>query len=203
MLQTLQQTPVASYIFAITLLTSLYAFYGNHSLIRSFSLYPYSISRGKKLYTIITSGLVHANWAHLAFNLLSYYFFAFTLERIAGHWQFFIIYFSGLALSDLTTIIKNKNNTGYYSLGASGAISALLFSYILFDPFSRIMIFPIPFPIPAFVFAGLYLLYCMYASRRQSDNINHEAHFWGAITGVVATSVLYPGVFLNFVAKIL
>jgi membrane associated rhomboid family serine protease len=166
-------------------------------------LHPYSIHRGKKYFTILTSGFIHADMNHLLFNMLSYYFFAFTLEKIVGHWQFALIYLLGLILSDISSIIKNKNNSGYYSLGASGAISAVLFSYILFDPLSRIYLFFIPIGIPAYLFALLYLGYCMYASKNQRDHINHEAHFWGAITGLVVTAMLFPHVLGYFIKSVL
>lgn len=198
----LRYTPVSSIIFAFTIIVSLYGIYGDSHRNRVFMLHPYSIHRGKGYYTILTSGFIHADINHLLFNMLSYYFFAFTLEKIVGHWQFAVIYLLGLILSDISTILKNKNNSSYYSLGASGAISAVLFSYILFDPLSKIYIFFIPIGIPAYLFALLYLGYCMYASKTQGDHINHEAHFWGAITGLVITSILFPhvlGYFLNSV----
>jgi membrane associated rhomboid family serine protease len=135
--------------------------------------------------------------------MLSYFFFAFSLEKIIGHWQFALIYISGIVLSDISSIVKNKNNISYYSLGASGAISSVLFSYILFDPMSKIYIFFIPIGIPAYIFALLYLGYCVYASKTQSDNINHEAHFWGAINGWLITIILYPHVFGYFLKSVL
>lgn len=200
MLNELLLRPAASIIFAFTLITSIYTFL-NSSLIHTFSLHPYSIARKRKLYTIFTSGLIHANLPHLAFNMLSYFFFAFTLEDMVGHWQFAVIYLSGLILSDLSTIYKHRNHPSYYSLGASGAISAVLFSYILFDPFSKIYLFPIPFGIPAFLFAVLYLVYCMYAARKQEDMVNHEAHFWGAVTGLIVTIALFPDVLSVFIER--
>ncbi len=199
----LKAIPVSSGIFIFILVTSIYAFYEKGHLMRTLMLHPYSISRKKNIFTIITSGFIHSDWNHLLFNMFSYYFFAFTLERIVGHWQFAVIYFSGLVLSDVSTLIKNKNNPSYYSLGASGAISAVLFSYILFDPLSKIYIFIIPVGIPAYIFALLYLAYCMYASRNKADNVNHEAHFWGAVTGLVVTCILYPRVFSFFVNQVL
>ena len=88
-------------------------------------------------------------------------------------------------------------------MGASGAISAVLFSYILFDPLSRIYIFFIPIGIPAYIFAVLYLGYCMYAAKTQGDHINHEAHFWGAVSGLVITSILFPHILGNFLNSVL
>jgi membrane associated rhomboid family serine protease len=196
--QFISDTPVASIIFIFTIITSLYAFY-NPEVYGKFMLHPYSVSRGERIYSIITSGLIHKDWGHLFFNMLSYFFFAFTLERTIGHWQFGILYIVSLALSDLSTILKHKDHFWYNSLGASGAVSAVVFSYILFSPFSKMMIFPIPIPIPAVLFGVLYLFYSAYASK-QSSNINHDAHFYGAISGIIITILFYPqvvGYFIN------
>lgn len=203
MIENLHHAPSAYFVFMITIITSLYALYSKPYLIYTFSLSPYEISRGRKIHTLLTSGLVHANLQHLLFNMLSFYFFAFDLEKKIGHFNFLIIYLTGLVLSDISTIIKKRNNQSYQSLGASGAISAVLFSYIIFDPFSKLILFPIPFPIPAYFFALGYLIYCVWASRNQKDHINHEAHFWGAISGILITALLFPSVFRFFAERIL
>lgn len=193
--------PVASVIFVFTIITSLYAFY-DHSLYGKFMLHPYSVSKGQNVYTLITSGLVHADWMHLFFNMFTFYAFAFTLERLMGSWQFGLLYFLGLVLSDLPTVIKHKDHFNYNSLGASGAISAVLFSYILFNPMSKIYIMFIPIGIPAVVFGVLYLIYCAYASRNSRDHINHDAHFFGALTGLIFTIIFVPGILQNFITML-
>jgi len=193
--------PVASLIFVFTIITSLYAFY-DHSLYGKFMLHPYSVSKGQNVYTLITSGLVHADWMHLFFNMFTFYAFAFTLERLMGSWQFGLLYFLGLVLSDLPTVIKHKDHFNYNSLGASGAISAVLFSYILFNPMSKIYIMFIPIGIPAVVFGILYLIYCAYASRNSRDHINHDAHFFGALTGLIFTIIFVPGILQNFISML-
>src|SRR6187551_839370 len=116
-------TPVASLIFVFTIVTSLYAFNDN-GLFGKFMLHPYSVSRKHKVYTLITSGLIHADWMHLIFNMMSFYFFAFRLESLMGSWQFGLLYFVSLILSDIPSVIKHKDDMWYNSLGASGAISA-------------------------------------------------------------------------------
>lgn len=189
--------PVASLIFVFTIITSLYAFY-DHSIYGKFMLHPFSVARGHKVFTLITSGLVHADWMHLFFNMFTFYAFAFTLERLMGSWQFGLLYFLGLVLSDLPTVFKHKEHFNYNSLGASGAISAVLFSYILFNPMSKIYIMFIPIGIPAVVFGVLYLIYCAYASRNSRDHINHDAHFFGALTGLIFTIIFVPGILQNF-----
>lgn len=190
--------PVASVIFLFTLVSSLYAFY-NHSLYGKFMLHPYSVAKGHNIYTLITSGLIHADYMHLFFNLFTFFAFAFTLEQMMGHWQFGLMYILALILSDLPTVFKNKDNFHYHSLGASGAISAVLFSYILYQPLSSIYLMFIPIGIPAIVFGVLYLIYCAYASKNSRDNINHDAHFFGALSGMIFTVIFVPGIIPNFI----
>ena len=198
----INNTPVASLIFIFTIITSIYAFNDN-VLYGKFMLHPYSVYRKNKIFTLITSGLIHANWMHLIFNMFTFFFFAFRLEETIGHWQFATIYLLGLILSDLPTVVKHKNDFWYNSLGASGAVSAVLFSYILFYPFSTLMIFPLPIPIWACLFGVLYLIYCAYMSRNSRDNINHDAHFYGAISGVIITIILEPRIIPHFFGQLL
>jgi membrane associated rhomboid family serine protease len=197
LLAAIRDTPVASAIFAITLAISLLAF-NSDELYDQFILHPYSVAQGKRVYTLITSGLIHKDLSHLFFNMFSYYFFAFELERAIGHWQFALLYIASLILSDMPTVVKHKNDYWYHSLGASGAISAVVFSAILFSPMSSMYIMLIPIPIPAIVFGVLYLVYCAYASRRGIGNINHDAHFYGAACGIIITIGLYPMVVPSF-----
>ncbi|SDC85162.1 rhomboid family intramembrane serine protease [Pedobacter soli] len=189
--------PVASLIFVFTIITSLYAFY-DHSIYGKFMLHPYSVSKGHKVWTVITSGLIHADWMHLFFNMFTFVAFAFTLEQLLGSFKFGLLYFLALILSDLPTIFKHKDHFNYNSLGASGAISAVLFSFILFNPVSKIYIMFIPFGIPAWIFGIIYLIYCAYASRNSRDGINHDAHFFGALTGLIFTIIFVPGILQNF-----
>ncbi|WP_131537564.1 rhomboid family intramembrane serine protease [Pedobacter nototheniae] len=198
----LHAAPVATIIFVFTVVTSLYAFYDN-GLYGKFMLHPYSVAKGHKVYSIITSGLIHKDWMHLFFNMFTFAAFAFTLEQLMGSWQFGLLYFLGLILSDLPTIFKHKDDFHYNSLGASGAISAVLFSYILFNPMSKIYIMFIPIGIPAVIFGIIYLVYCAYASRNSRDSINHDAHFFGALTGLIFTIIFVPGILQNFFSALL
>lgn len=190
--------PVASLIFLFTLVTSIYTF-SNTQMYGKLMLHPYSVYRGKNIYTIFTSGLIHLDWGHLFFNMMTFYFFAFSLETIIGHWQFAVLYIVSLALSDLPSILKHKNNFGYNSLGASGAISAVLFSFILFNPKATLLVFFIP--MNAVIFGVVYLLYSAYASK-QSSTINHDAHFFGALAGIIITIILYPQVIPYFLRQL-
>jgi membrane associated rhomboid family serine protease len=207
MMEYLVAAPVASFIFVITVLTSLWAF-SNENAYSNMILHPYSVWRGERIYTVITSGLIHNDWMHLFFNMLSFYFFAFTLEAGTqsftglGHWQFGLLYIVSLVLSDLPTVYKHKNDEWYHSLGASGAVSAVIFSYIMFNPLSKMMILPIPFAIPAILFGVLYLVYCNYASKYSRDNINHDAHLFGALSGLLITILLYPHLVSSFLQQV-
>jgi membrane associated rhomboid family serine protease len=139
---------------------------------------------------------------HLIFNMMTFFFFAFTLEAQIGSVKFGLIYFASLILSDIPTIFKHKNDFWYNSLGASGAISGVLFSFILFYPLTPLYLFFIPIGIPAVLFGGLYLLYCVYASRQSRDNINHDAHFFGALTGIIITILIIPGIVPHFLSAL-
>jgi membrane associated rhomboid family serine protease len=190
--------PVAWVIFIITIVTSLITF-SNRAMHARLMLHPYSVTRGHNVYTIITSGFIHADWMHLIFNMVSYFFFAFSLEQNLGHWQFGLLYMVSLVLSDLPSIAKHKDDYGYHSLGASGAISAVIFSGILFDPRGTIYIYGIP--IASWLFGILYLIYCWYASKQSRDNINHDAHFFGAISGIFITIILYHQIIPHFLQQ--
>lgn len=201
------QTPVASVIFALTVGLSIYTF-SNPQMYGKMMLHPYSIHRDRsKWYLIFTSGLIHKDWMHLLFNMITFYYFGFALEGIlvansgsVGHVYFAGLYIVALLLSDIPTLMQQKNNIGYYSLGASGAISAVLFSFILFYPKVTLYIF-MALPLPAFVFAFLYLGYCIWASRNAKDNINHDAHLFGALAGLLITILLYPWVIRHFIGQ--
>lgn len=200
-------TPVASFIFAITVATSIYAFSNSHLLDR-LMLYPYGIHRDKSnIYTIFTSGLVHADWGHLLFNMITFYFFGFALESYfvaangnIGHVYFALLYLISLVLSDIPTIIQQKDNPGYSSLGASGAISAVLFGFILFEPKAMLGIFLI-IPMPAYLFAVLYIGYCIWASKNSNDRINHDAHLFGALSGLLITILIHPWIIRHFIEQ--
>jgi membrane associated rhomboid family serine protease len=155
-------------------------------------LRPYLIARGSGYSGLLTSGFVHADFSHLLFNLITFYSFAFTLERFMGTARFVALYFCGLLASDIGTCIKHRNEPNYASLGASGAILAVLFASIVYFPRSRLLILPIPIPIPAPLFAVLYLAWSYYSSRNSKDRINHDAHIAGALTGVAFVALTDP-----------
>ncbi|MEL7022853.1 MAG: rhomboid family intramembrane serine protease [Pseudomonadota bacterium] len=190
----------AAIIFALTAGISLFALYRNPRLINRFAMRPYQVSRGRDLETVITSGFVHGDMSHLFFNLFTFYFFAFQMERFLGPAAFLLLYLLGLIVSSVCSIVKERNNSRYATIGASGAISAVLFAYIVYFPASKLIIFPIPIPIPAFLFAIGYVGYSMWAAKQNRDNVNHDAHLCGAATGLAFVLAIDPGAFMNLLS---
>jgi len=159
-------------------------------------LRPYLIARGSGYWRLLTSGFVHADFAHLLFNLITFYSFAFPLERFIGTARFVALYFCGLLASGIGTCLKHRDEPNYASLGASGAILAVLFASIIYFPRSRLLILPIPIPIPALLFAVGYLAWSYYAARNSKDRINHDAHIAGALTGIAFVALTDPRSFV-------
>jgi membrane associated rhomboid family serine protease len=157
------------------------------SLFRPYWLVP----RGEYA-TLVASGFVHADLAHLLFNALTFWAFAFSLERRLGSTSFVALYAIGLLASDAGTWFKHRHDAEYRTLGASGAILAVLFASILYFPGSSIFILPIPVPIPAPLFAVAYLGYTYFASQRSRSRINHDAHLSGALAGVAYVAITDP-----------
>ena len=186
-------------IIAITSLISMLAF-GNAEMIGKLILWPPAISRDRQYYRLITYGLIHANPQHLLFNMITLYFFGSTMERFydqhLGDFGYVIFYIGGLIVSILPTYFDNRENPEYRSLGASGAVSAALFASILLQPWTTLLVFFVP--MPAIVYAVLYIAYSIYMDRRGSGNVNHSAHLWGAAYGVALTVVIEPAVISRF-----
>lgn len=195
-------TIAAIIIFLGTIGLSLYTMYKNQHLYWNMALNPYLVVYYKKYYKMLTSGFIHADMGHLLFNMITFYFFAFQLEATIGAISFIIIYLGSLILANISTVIKHKNNPNYNSVGASGAISGILFSTILYFPDMKMLIFPLPIPIPAPIFALLYLLYSHFSAKRGGDNINHDAHLWGALAGVILTIAINPNSIQIFLSSV-
>lgn len=176
---------VALVILVITVGLSLLGLYSSPKIIERNLFRPYWLTRRKQYDTVITSGFVHADLMHLIFNMVTFYFFAFALERWIGSVRFALLYLIGLLVSHAGTYYKHKNNPEYASLGASGAISAVLFAAIVYNPHTSLFIIPIPVPIPAPLFALGYLAFSYYASKNPHGRINHDAHLGGAVAGLL------------------
>ena len=186
---------IAAIILVVTLATSLAALYGSPKIIESSLFRPYWFLRRRQYATIVTSGLVHADLPHLIFNLITFYFFAFQLEKQIGGARFAALYLIGLVVSDAGTYFKHRNNPDYASLGASGAISAVLFASIVYFPWQKLFIIPIPVPIPAPIFAIGYVAYSWYSARHARGRINHDAHLGGALAGQAFVAITDPGAY--------
>ena len=188
-------------LIGVTVLVSWRAF-GDRALLERLILWPPAVERRKQYDRLLTHGFIHADWMHLLFNMITLWSFGSAVERVFSEWitpvGFVLFYLSAIVIAILPTYIRHRQDANYRSLGASGGVSAVLFAFILFDPWSKLIIFPIPVPIPAFLFAILYIGYSIWMDRRGGGNVNHSAHLWGAAYGVLFTLVLEPRVFAHF-----
>jgi membrane associated rhomboid family serine protease len=182
----------AAIILGVTVIVSLLGLWAAPRIIEQNLFRPFWFLPRRQYWTAITSGFVHADLGHLLFNSLTYWFFAFPLERVIGSARFVALYFIGLVASDTGTYFKHRRDPDYACLGASGAILAVLFASIVYFPRQSIMIMPIPLPIPAPLFAIGYLAYTFYAARAQRGRINHDAHFDGALAGLAFVALTDP-----------
>ncbi|HZP67660.1 MAG TPA: rhomboid family intramembrane serine protease [Rudaea sp.] len=190
-------------IIGITALVSLLAM-GNREWIGRLILWPPAIARHREYYRLLSYGLIHADGQHLLFNMITLYFFGRAVEPFyanhLGAFGFALFYAGGLVVSILPTYLNNRENPAYRSLGASGAVSAALFAFILLQPWATIYVFF--FPLPAVLYAVLYVVYSIYMDRSRSDNVNHSAHLWGALYGVTVTMVIEPRVISAFLSAL-
>ncbi len=196
-------------IIIITALVSILCFTGTLP-VRSLMFNAWEVWHDRKWYQMITHGLVHGGWGHLIFNMLTLFFFGEVVEQYfavafggtAGIILYVVLYVTAIAVSSIWDLVKHRNDPGYCAVGASGAVSAILFASILFEPKMGIYIYFIPIPIPGYVFAPLYLLYCWWMAKRGTDNIGHTAHFWGAVYGLLFPLACNPAIFGHFLAQL-
>ena len=192
---------ITTIIIAVTCITSFIAF-SNQKLMDDLIFYPPAVTNQNQWYRFVTCGFIHADIAHLGFNMYSFYMFGQAIENsfidiygTSGKAMYILLYISSLFVCLLPTYFKNKDNYHYKSLGASGAVSAIVFAYIFLSPLQGIGLIIIPgLHAPAFIFGFIYLGVSVYLARRGNSYINHSAHLWGAIYGIVfliVTSLLF------------
>lgn len=194
-------------IMAVTTGISLLAM-NNDEIRNRFMFNAYAISRHREWWRFFTHGVLHADFTHLLFNMLSLYFFGPAVERTfrenifgpgLGEAYFLLLYIGALVVSSIYTYFKQKDNMYYNALGASGAVSAVIYAAVLLFPLSRISLYFIP--MPAWVFGAVYLIGSWYMARRNVGNIGHDAHFWGAVYGFLLPIALKPALFQLFILQ--
>ncbi len=192
--------PITTLLLVSIVLVSGYALFGNQQLISRLAFQPIKIS--KQPYRYITAGFVHVSLPHLLFNAITLYFFGPLLEIELGSTRYLILYLGSLLSAHALTYFQKRDDVSYSCVGASGAISGILFAFVLFAPYQLIYIFAV-IPIPAILFAGLFVAGSIYAMRAErSFGIAHEAHLGGAVGGVLLTMILEPGVVPLFLDKL-
>ena len=199
-------------IIAFTAIISITAF-NNSEIFSKFQFNAYQIYHRKELYRLLTHGFLHANWTHLIVNMLALfllgpvveqYFNELMLAGIIKYYRltYFIFYLIAIILSSLISLFKQKDNAWYNSVGASGAVSAIIFFYIFFNPWKMLYLYGI-LPVPGIILGALYLIYSQIMSKRNIDNINHDAHFIGAVFGFIFPILLDFRLLGNFIAEFL
>lgn len=185
-------------IVIITVIISLIAF-SNQNVMNRLIFWPPAMQRGQ-YDRFITHGFIHADGTHLLFNMITLFFFGSVIESFYRDYLyemgFVLFYVGGLIAAIIPSYLKHKNDHHWASLGASGAVSAVLFAYILFQPWKLIFVFFIP--VPAIIFAVLYVAYSVWSGKKGNSNVNHSAHLWGAAYGVIVTILIEPQIISHF-----
>jgi len=198
------QSIVTFVLIGVTVFVSWQAF-NNRALLERLILWPPAIDRHRQYDRLVTHGFIHADSQHLLFNMITLFFFGRAIEPVfvdrIGMLGFAAFYLSAIVMAIMPTYFRHQKDAGYRSLGASGAVSAVLFSFILFAPWSLIFVFFIP--VPAILYAALYIGYSIWMDRRGGDNVNHSAHLWGAAYGMLFTVMMEPRVASTFMARLL
>ena len=196
--------PVTLIIIVATTLVSVWAF-SNNDIYRRLSFNAYDIKHFRNGHRFLSYDFVHADWIHLMINMLVLYSFGRAVETYysmlwgtKGMFYYLLLYVGGTVMSTTPAYARHKDDYTYTAVGASGAVSAVVFASIIFDPLNKIYLFMIPVGIPAVIFGVLYLGYSWYMAKRNIDNIGHDVHFWGAVFGFFFTIALKPALALYF-----
>ncbi len=178
-------TPASCLVLAATVSGSLLVMYRWPMAMERHLFRPFWFWPRQQFVTMVTSAFLHADLPHLFFNAFTFWAFAFALEERIGSARFAALYATGIVVSSAGTWLMHRRDPGYKTLGASGAILAVLFAAIVYTPSQAIYMLPVPVPIPAPLFALAYLAYCLWASRQFRGHINHDAHLGGALAGLL------------------
>ncbi len=195
---------ITLFIIIFTALISITAF-SNREVFDKLKLNPYMIVKRKEYFRILGHAVIHVDWTHLIFNMITLYFFGEYVEEAMkvifgyGKLVFIMMYVLAAIVSSLPSIAKHKNDHWYNSVGASGAVSAILFAGILLNPNMKMIVFPIPIPLPGYILGLGYLIFSHFMSKKNADNINHDAHITGAIFGFLFPLILEPKLFSLFI----
>ncbi len=194
-------------LILITVGVSVWA-WRSPSLMDSWVLNPYDVVHKNQYYRLLTSGFLHADFGHLFFNMFSLYLFGSQIEQIfallfgaSGEIYLVIFYLLAIVISDIPTLIRHRNDKNYNSLGASGGVSSIIFGAILFFPLNKVYLYGI-IGFPGFIFGILYIGYSFYESRQNRGTINHDAHLYGALFGILFMAVVYPAVIPHFFEQV-
>lgn len=197
------------FIILLTSAISIYAFQNTEIMYR-FNFSPYQVFKRKEYYRIFTHAVLHADYMHLIINMLVLYSFAKALVFYFHNFFGFInsglllliFYVMAIAASSVVSLIKQKNNFAYQAVGASGAVSAVVFACIFFAPMEKVLFFGV-LPIPGILFGIGYLYYSYYMGKKNVDNIGHDAHFWGAVFGFIFPLILNPSLYEVFLTQLI
>jgi len=206
MSQPMMPQSITMIILVLTTIISFLSF-NNSRLMDALIFWPPAISMRRQYYRFLTCGFIHADIMHLAFNMITLYFFGRGLELFymgrlgLQHYYFTLLYLSAIVVANIPSYLKQHDNYNYRSLGASGGVCAVLFAFILIDPWETLQLFGLV-DVPAIAYAVLFLAYTIYMSRRGGDNVNHDAHLWGAIYGIVFTIIAHPRVVNTFLNEL-
>ena len=200
---------ITNILIGINLIVSLLCF-NNPALFNKLKHHPYSVERHKAYYRLLTSGFIHADFLHLGVNMFVLWQFGNVIEEIymsifgvtLGKAYYLLLYLGGVVVANLPNFLAHRNNAYFSSVGASGATSAILFAFILFNPWQLLYFFGIV-PIPCIIFGVAYLAYSSYSSNNSNDNIDHVAHFYGAVFGVLLTIGLKPSIIPAFLNELM
>jgi membrane associated rhomboid family serine protease len=198
----------------IVIVTVVFSYFGfqKPELMSRYDYSPYRIAHRKEYYRLFTHAFLHADWIHLLVNMLVFFSFGRYVEETfnhmaksgyirSGEFCFILLYGSSIIISSISTLIKKRNDPYYIAVGASGAVSAILFTSIFFSPLEKVYLYGI-LPLPGIVFGVLYLAYSSYMGKKSKDNINHDAHFWGAVFGLIFPVIINPSLLSGFLSQI-